>query len=46
MKPKILISVKVNSENYVNAVENCGATATAQIYPEFSDEYDGLMNQQ
>ncbi len=43
MKPKILISVATNQENYVNAVTNCGAIATAQRYPEFLNEYDGLI---
>ena len=43
MKPKILISVKTNQENYVNAVTNCGANPVALCYPEFSNEYDGLI---
>ncbi len=43
MKPEILISATTNQENYVNAVTKCGAIATALRYPEFSNEYDGLI---
>lgn len=43
VKKKILISVKNNPENYVNAVTGCGAVAVGQYCPEFSDKYDGLI---
>lgn len=41
--PKILLSAKTKKENYINAVEKCGAVAVCEYCPEFSAEYDGLV---
>ena len=41
--PKILLSANTKKENYINAVEKCGAVAVCEYCPEFSDEYDGLI---
>ena len=42
-KPKILLSAKTKKENYINAVEKCGGIAVCECFPEFSDDYDGLI---
>jgi len=42
-KPKILMSGKLNLQNYAAAVENAGGIAVAKYLPEFCDDYDGLV---
>ena len=43
MKPKILLSGNERLQNYVDAIEKCGAEAVAEYLPEISTEYDGLI---
>lgn len=43
MKPKILLSVNIKPDNYIEAVNNCGGISVAQYCPEVSTEYDGLI---
>lgn len=43
MKPKILLSVNSKKENYINAINNCGAVAVSQYCSEDCDGYDGLL---
>ena len=40
---KILLSVNLNKNNYIEAVTGCGAQAVAEYCPKYSDEYDGLI---
>lgn len=40
---KILISGKINFKNYINAVENLGAKATAEYLPDIDTSFDGLI---
>lgn len=43
MKPKILLAVNINRENYIKAVIGCGADCEAKYCPDMSTDYDGLL---
>ncbi len=43
MKPKILLSVNIKKEFYIDAVNYCGGIAVPKYCPEVSTEYDGLI---
>ncbi|MBQ6946429.1 MAG: gamma-glutamyl-gamma-aminobutyrate hydrolase family protein [Clostridia bacterium] len=43
MKPRILLSLYGGKENYIAALERCGAEAHAFYLPELSTDYDGLL---
>ena len=43
MKPKILLSVNLKKEYYIDAVNSCGGIAYAEYCPEVSDDFDGLL---
>ena len=43
MKPRILLSQPLEGENYIKAVEACGAIADLYAYPEVDTSYDGLL---
>ena len=43
MKPRILLSVELNKEHYINAVACAGGLPTAQYCPEVDLSYDGLL---
>lgn len=43
MKPRVLLSQPLEGENYVEAVEACGAIADLQAYPAVDTSYDGLL---
>lgn len=42
-KPKILLSLNLSKDIYVNAVEKSGAIPVAEYCPTYSDEYDSLI---
>ncbi len=43
MKPRILLASKINTQYYIDAVNNLGATAEAKYLPEIDTSYDGLL---
>lgn len=43
MKPKILLAAKINTQYYVDAVNNLGGIAEAKYLPEVDTSYDGLL---
>lgn len=43
MKPRILLAVNANKDNYINAVFNCGGLAFAEYCPKLCTDYDGLI---
>ena len=43
MKPRILLAAKINTQYYVDAVNNLGAIAEAKYLPEIDTSYDGLL---
>ena len=43
MKPRVLLSVYGGKENYIAALERCGAEAHAFYLPELTTDYDGLL---
>ncbi len=43
MKPKILLAAKINTQYYIDAVNNLGAIAEAKYLPEIDTSYDGLL---
>ena len=43
MKPRILLSVELNKEHYIDAIEKAGGTPVAEYCPEVDLSYDGLL---
>ena len=43
MQPRILLSVELNKEHYINAIESAGGIPTAEYCPEVDLSYDGLL---
>ena len=43
MKPEILILANQRKENYIKAIEKCGAIATVKYLPDLNVNYDGLL---